>query len=102
MPRAAAGCMSCKTEMHFKLYWVSIQLVHHMFKAESAVALATAQKQTHNLFHIEALLDILLLQTSRDKRLAGRYHLWDRTFILQRPEIFLKLYYYCNESAFAT
>ena len=59
--------MSFKTEVHFTLYWVYIQLVHHMFKAESTLALATAQKQTHNLFHIEALLDILLLQTSRDK-----------------------------------
>lgn len=75
MPCAAAGCVSWKTGEHFKLYWVSIQLVHQMFKAESTLALATAQKQTHNLFHIEALLDVLLLQTSRDKWLAGRYHL---------------------------
>lgn len=53
--------MSCKTEVHFKLHLVYIQLVHHMFKAESTLALATAQKQTHNLFPTEALLDILLL-----------------------------------------
>lgn len=92
MPRAAAGCTSCKTEVHFKLCWVYIQLVRHTFKVESTLALATAQKQTHNSLHIQAHFDTLFLQTAEINDLLEIPFAGQKIYIAETRD-FLKLYY---------